>query len=82
MDTFYAMRKANKSSRGNMCCQLFVTDKGYVCVVPMKRESEVLQAVKQFAKEVGAPEAIILDAAKAQRSEALRKFCNEISTTL
>ncbi len=82
MDTFYATKKAGKSSRGNACCQLFVTDKGFVYVVPMKKESEVLQAVKQFAKEIGAPEALICDAAKAQTSAAMRTFCNEIGTTL
>jgi hypothetical protein len=82
MDTFFATKKAGKASRGNACCQLFVTDKGFVYVVPMKKESEVLQAVKQFAKEIGAPEALICDAAKAQASAAMRTFCNEIGTTL
>jgi hypothetical protein len=82
MDTFYATKKAGKPSRANACCQLFVTDKGFVYVVPMKKESEVLQAVKQFAKEIGAPEALICDAVKAQTSEAMRTFYNEIGTTL
>lgn len=82
MDTFYATSKAGKSTRGHTCCQLFVTDKSFVYVVPMKREAEVLQAVKQFAKAIGAPEALIADAAKAQKSEALRHFCNEIGTSL
>ena len=40
---------------------MFVTDKGGFYVVPMKSKSEFLQAVKQFANEVGAPEAIIYD---------------------
>jgi hypothetical protein len=57
MDTFFATVKAGKSSRGHTCCQLFVTDKGFVYVVPMKSKGEVLQAVKQFAKEIGAPDA-------------------------
>ncbi len=61
MDTFFATKKAGKSTRGNTCCQLFVTDKGFVYVVPMKRKIEVLLAVKQFAKEIGAPDAIICD---------------------
>ena len=68
MDTFFATKKAGKSSRGNTCCQLFVTDKGYVYVVPMKSKIEVLQAAKQFAKEIGAPEAIICDMAGKQTS--------------
>jgi hypothetical protein len=46
MDTFFATKKAGKSSRGHACCQLFVTDKGFVYVVPMKSKSELLQAVK------------------------------------
>ena len=52
MDTFFVTKKAGKSSRGHTCCQLFVTDKGFIYVVPMKSKSEVLQAVKQFAKEI------------------------------
>ena len=82
MDTFFATKKAGKSSRGHSCCQLFVTDKGFVYVVPMKSKSEVLQAVKEFAKEIGAPDAIICDAASEQKSKPLRKFLGEIGTTL
>jgi hypothetical protein len=50
MDTFFSTKKAGKSSRGDTCCQLFVTDKSFVYVVPMKTKSEVIQTVKQFAK--------------------------------
>ena len=82
MDTFYATRKLHKSTQGNTCCQLFVTDKGFVYVVPMKKEAEVLHALKEFAKAVGAPEALVVDAAKAQKSEEVWKFCTEIGTTL
>ena len=82
MDTFFATKKAGKSSRGNKCSQLFVTDRGFIYVVPMKSKSEVLLAVKQFAKEIGAPDALISDAAKEQTSHNLRKFCGDIGTTL
>ena len=82
MDTFFATRKAGKSSRGNTRCQLFVTNKGFVYVVPMKSKSEVLQALKQFAKEIGAPDAIISNAAREQKSKDLRKFLTEIGSTL
>ena len=61
MDTFFASKDKGKSTRGNTCCQLFVTDKGFVYVVPMRKKSEVIQAIKQFAKEIGAPDAIIAD---------------------
>jgi hypothetical protein len=82
MDTFFATKTADKSSRGHSCCQLFVTDKGFVYVVPMRSKKEVLQAVKQFVKEIGAPDTIIADAARQQKSQELRKFCSEIGTKL
>ena len=80
MDTLFATSKAKKSSRGHTCAQLFVTDKGFVYIVPMKSESQVLQAIKQFAKAIGAPDALICDAART--SSAVRQFCGEIGTTL
>ena len=46
MDTFFATKKSGRSSHGHTCCQLFVTDKGFLYVVPMRRKSEVLQAIK------------------------------------
>ena len=81
MDTFFSTKKGGKSSHGNTCCQLFVTDKGFMYVVPMCNKSKVLQAVKLFAKEVGAPDAIILDMSGEQTSKDLRKFCVEIGNT-
>ena len=82
MDTFFATKKGGTSSRGNTCCQLFVMDKGFICVVPMKRKSEDLLAIKQFAKEVGAPDAIVSDMAKEQVSQEVHNFCNTIGTML
>ena len=82
MDTFFATKKGGRSSRGHTCCQLFVTDKGFLYVVPMRRKSEVLQALKQFAKEIGAPTSIIADMSGEQMSHNVQKFCNDIGTTL
>ena len=48
----------------------------------MKIKSEVLQAVKQFSKEIRAPNAIVLDAAGEKTSKELRKYCSDIGTTL
>jgi len=60
MDTFFATKEAGKSSRGHTCCQLFVTDKGFIYVLPMKSKADVLSAVKEFARAIGAPDAIIV----------------------
>ena len=48
----------------------------------MCRKSEVLQALKQFAKEIDAPTSIIADMSGKQVSQNVRKFCNDIGTTL
>ena len=48
----------------------------------MKTKSEMLQAVKQFKKEVGAPDAIIYDAIHEQKSQEMSKLLNEIGTNL
>eukprot|EP00957_Ditylum_brightwellii_P186841 14227451-Ditylum_brightwellii.AAC.1 len=58
---------ATKSSQGNSCCQLFVTDKGFIHAIPMKTRLDVMQAVKEFAKVVGDPNAIICDATREQK---------------
>jgi hypothetical protein len=78
MDRFYAA----KSSRGHTCCRIFVTAKGFVYVVPMRRKGEVLQAIKQFAKEIGTPDAFIGDMSGEQMSREVKKFCNDIGITL
>ena len=82
MDTFFSTKNAGKSTRKNTCCQLFVTDKGFVYVVPMKSKVNVLDAVKQFAKEIGAPDALIFDMSGEQTSQPMRKFCHKIGTSL
>jgi hypothetical protein len=42
----------------------------------------VLQALKQFAREIGAPDAIICDAAREQTSSDVKRFLNDIETML
>ena len=81
-DTFFANKKGGQSSRGHTCCQRFVADRGFIYVVPMKRKSEVLLAIKQFAKEVGAPDSSVADMSGEQISSEVKKCCNDIGTTL
>ena len=82
MDTFFATKKGGQSSQGHTCCQLFVTDKGFIYVVPMKKKSEVLLAIKQFAKEIGAPDSFVADMSGEQMSSEVKKVCNDIGTTI
>ena len=80
-DTMFATKKA-VSLRGNTCCQFFASDKDYVAVSCMKKESEYLYALKEFSKEVGAPDVLICDGSKAQNQRAVKLYCNQIGTTL
>ena len=82
MDTFFATKKAGKSTRGHTCAQLFVTDKGFVYIVPMKSKSEIPKALKEFTKAIGAPDAIICDHSKEQTSKEVRTFLRTIGTSL
>jgi len=63
----FASRKA-VSLRGNTCVQFFASDKDYVAVYCMKKEAEYPYALKEFSKEVGAPDVLICDGSKAQIS--------------
>ena len=51
-------------------------------MVPMRQRSDLLAAMKQFAKEIGAPDAIVCDMSKEQTSSKIRHFCNDIGTSL
>lgn len=76
MHTFFSSKKKGKSLRGHTCCQRFVTHKGYVYVVPMRRRPDVPLVLKQFAKEIGAPDAIVADMA------GMEQFCHSLGTSL
>jgi len=80
-DTFFVTRRAT-SSRGHTCMQLFVSDKGFVFVVPMKSKGEFLDAFKMFTKEIGVPDALIIDPSGEQTSSASKKYCQQVGTTL
>ena len=80
-DTLYATGKA-KSTRGNTCAQLFVSDKDYVAVYPMRDTKSYLYSLKAFAKDVGAPDVLVCDSHPTQKKREVREFLNQIGTTL
>ncbi len=59
-----------------------VSDRDFVAFYPMKKQQEVHLAVKQFAKEVGAPEVLVCDPHPAQIKQEVRKFYTQIGTML
>ena len=81
MDTFEVTAKAI-SQRKDRLMQLFVSYTGFMYVYPMKSKTEIINAVKAFAKAIGVPTALILDPEGTQRSEALQKVANDMNLTL
>ncbi|GFH47961.1 hypothetical protein CTEN210_14370 [Chaetoceros tenuissimus] len=80
-DTFFVDKKAT-TKEGFNCMQLFVSDKGFVAVYPMKSKSEFPKALKLFCKEVGVPERLVVDGAREQKSKEVKSFTQEVGTTL
>ena len=82
MDTFFATKQANRSTRGNTCMQLFVTDKSFLYVVPLRSKSEVPKAIRAFTKHVGAATTLVCDPGREQVSQEVKSFCSKVGTTL
>ena len=80
-DTMFSTPKA-KSTQGYTCCQVFVSDKGFVAVYPMKSQAEFQTALHWFCKEVGVPVDLVVDSHQAQTSNKVQRFCDQVGTTL
>ncbi len=80
-DTLFATAKA-KITHGNICRQVFVSDKGFVYFVPMKDQCSYFSALKQFTKEVGAPQVLVCDSHPTQKKRKVKEFCVQIGITL
>jgi len=61
---------------------MFVSDCGFMYVYPMKSKSEIPDAIKAFAKEIGVPTALILDPEGTQRSDKIDKITKEMGCKL
>ena len=62
--------------------QLFVSDKGFVYIVPIKFRGKFHLAFKMFAKDIGVPLYLILDPSGEKTSAKVTKLCHMISTTM
>ena len=59
--------QAVKSSQGNRCAQLFVSNKGCIALLyPMKKEADYFLSLKQVAKDIGTPDVLVCDPHPAQ----------------
>ena len=73
-DTLFVMSSA-KSSHGNICSHRFVSDKGFVALYLMKKQSDYFLALKQFAKDVGAPDVLVCGPQPAQTRREVWELC-------
>ena len=80
-DTFFAT-SSGKSTRGFTCAQMFVSDKGFVAIYPMKSKGDFLDALHQFCKEVGVPVTLVVDPSGEQTKKSVKRFCHQVGTTL
>ena len=66
--TFYTdtILASVKSTRRNTCAQLFVSDKGFGAVYPMRAQSEFNKSLHWFCKQVGVASTLIMDGHRAQ----------------
>ena len=71
-----------KSLRGNTCVQIFVLDKDYPEIYPMKKEADYILALKDFAKDVVAPDVLTCDLAWTEKKREVKDFCTQIGITL
>ena len=61
--------------------QLFVSDKEFVKVYGMRSQTEFVDALGLFYKDVGAPKAIIVDSHRSEKSREVKKFLTSVDTT-
>ena len=60
MDTFQVTAKAI-SQQKNRYIQLLISDTGYMFMYPIKLKTEIVNAVKAFAKQISLPTSLMLD---------------------
>jgi hypothetical protein len=64
-----------KSTRGNKCCQVFISDKGFVAVYPMETVIQFEDTLQLFCKEIGVPVTMVADPHPSQTKKSVRRFC-------
>ena len=63
-------------------CQVFVSNKGFVDVYPMKSQKEFQTALHWFCKKVGFPVSLVVYGHLSQASPTVRRSCDQVGTKL
>ena len=81
-DTMFASSRIGKSLRGFTCAQVFTTNFDWCSVLLMEFETEIPKAFKSLFKDVGVPERMVMDGARAQVSAETLKICQLSGCTI
>ena len=73
--------QVEKTTRGNTCAQIFVSDKGFVVIDPMRSRRDFIDALHLFCKENSIPPTIVMDPAGEQKRNDVRKFLYQVGST-
>ena len=73
--------KGAKSTRGNKCCPVFVSDKGFVAVYPMEKPSKFEYALHLLCKKIGAPVTLVADPYLSQTKGDVHPLCDQVGAT-
>ena len=73
-DTLFA---GTKSKRGNKCAQVFGTNFGWSRAYGMKSKGDAHEPLSEIFRDVGVPNAMIMDGAKEQIMGNFRRKCRE-----
>ena len=71
-----------KLTRVNICCQIFLSDKGFVAVYPMESKSQFESALHQFYKDIGVSYTLVVDPSGDQKIKSVSRYCHQVGTTL
>ena len=71
------LKSTVKSKRQNQYAQMYSTDFGYCRAYPIKKEAEAHHTLSKFFKDIGVPDTMVMDGAKAQIHGNFRRKCTE-----
>ena len=73
-DTYFS---SIKSTRGNMCAQIWTNDIEWIRVDPMSSKSHTHHSAKKLFKNDGVPSKIVMDGAREQVMGNFSKACQD-----
>jgi len=73
-DTMFASKA---SLRGNTCGQVYTNDIDFTRFYPMKDRKEIPDTLSQFFREEGVPSQLIVDGAREQIGQKVRRTCSD-----